>query len=59
MYSEHSKIVVCIDSFSKQIYNIWVFFGLISVFETTAAVKFAKLQYFSLASFARYNRVTD
>ena len=36
MYSENSKIVVCLDSFSKQIYNIWIFVGLISVFETTA-----------------------
>ena len=36
MYSENSKIVVCLDSFSTQIYNIWVFFGLISVFATTA-----------------------
>ena len=23
MYSENSKIVICLDSFSKQIYNIW------------------------------------
>ena len=28
MYSEKSKIVVCLDSFSKQIYNIWVFLDL-------------------------------
>ena len=33
MYSENSKIVICLDSFSKQIYNIWVIFRLISVFE--------------------------
>ena len=36
MYSENSKILICSDSFSKQIYNIWVIFRLISVFETTA-----------------------
>ena len=36
MYSDDSKIVECLDSFSKQIYNIWVIFRLISVFETTA-----------------------
>ena len=36
MYSENSKIVIWLDSFSKQIYNTWVIFRLISVFETTA-----------------------
>ena len=36
MYSENSKKVICLDSFSKQIYNIEVIFRLISVFETTA-----------------------
>ena len=36
MYSENSNIVMCLDSFSKQIYNIWVIFRLVSVFETTA-----------------------
>ena len=35
MYSENAKIVICLASFSKQIYNIWVSFRLISVFETT------------------------
>ena len=34
MHSENSKIVICLDSFSKQIYNIWVIFDL-SVCETT------------------------
>ena len=28
MYSENSKIVIYLDSFSKQIYNIWVIFYL-------------------------------
>ena len=35
MYSENSKTVICLDSFSKQIYNIWVIFRLTSVFEMT------------------------
>ena len=35
MYSENSKIAICLDSFSKQFY-IWVIIRLISVFETTA-----------------------
>ena len=43
MYSENSKIVVCLDSFSKQSYNIWVFFGLISVFETTTLLNLPRL----------------
>ena len=36
MDSENSKKVICLDSFSKRIYKIWVMFRLISVFETTA-----------------------
>ena len=36
MYSENSKIVICSDSFSKQIYNVWVIFRPLSIFETTA-----------------------
>ena len=28
MYSENSKITLRLDSFSKLIYNIWVFFDL-------------------------------
>ena len=39
MYTENSKIVICLDSFFKQIYNIWVIVRLISVFETTALFK--------------------
>ena len=38
MYSENTKIVICLDSFPKQIYIIWVIFRLISVFETTAMI---------------------
>ena len=54
MYSEKSKIVLCLDSFSKQINNIWVIFRLISVFETTALLN---LPFYSV--FARSYRVTD
>ena len=32
MYFEKSKIVICLDSFSEQIYNILAIFRLISVF---------------------------
>ena len=59
MYYENSKKGICLVSFSKQLYNIWVIFQLI-VFETTAmVVTFSNLQYFPLASFARSYRVTD
>ena len=58
MYSENSKIVICLDSFSKRIYNIGVLviFRLITFFDLTALFN---LQYFPLASFARSIRVTD
>ena len=36
MYSENSKIVICLESLSKQTYNNWLICRLISVFETTA-----------------------
>ena len=36
MYSKKSKIFICLDSFSKHIYNILAIFLLISVFETPA-----------------------
>ena len=36
MYSVNSKIIIRLDSFSKQILNIWIIFRLISVFETNA-----------------------
>ena len=35
MYSENSKIDICLDSLYKQIYNVWVIYRVI-VFETTA-----------------------
>ena len=36
MYSENSKIFICLDSFFNKIYDNLAFFLLISVFETTA-----------------------
>ena len=48
MYSENSKIVVCLDSLSKQIYYIWVLFG-----------DYCLVTAFSSGSFARSHRVTD
>ena len=53
MYSKISDIIKSLDSFSKQIENILVIFRLISVFETTALLKFANLQYFPLALFCQ------
>ena len=38
MYSENSKKVILLDSFSKK--KIWVIFRLTSVFETTALLNF-------------------
>ena len=59
MCSENSKIVICLDSFSKQIYNIWVIFRLILVFETTSLLNLPIYSIFLLASYARSYRVTD
>ena len=58
MHSENSKIVICIYSFSKQIYNIWVIFDL-SVFETTPLLNLPIYSIFPPASIARSYRVTD
>ena len=57
------KLTIGLDSYSRQIYlfiyldPIWIFF---SVFESTAYLKFTKLQYvFLLLSLQGHNRVTD
>ena len=42
MFPENSKIVICLDAFSRQIYIIWIIFRLISVFETTALLNLPK-----------------
>ena len=52
MYYENSKIVICLDSFSEQMYNILVTFRLLSVIETTALFNPPiYVHYFPLASF--------
>ena len=52
MYSENSKIVICLDSFFIHIYDIWGNFSTyISLLDDFAN--------FPLASFARNYRVTD
>ena len=58
MYTENSKISICLDSFSKQIYNIWVNFRLLSVFETTRILKLPIKSIYHLL-FSRSYRVTD
>ena len=52
IYSENSKIIIRLDSFSIQIFYIFCIFRLKIVFETTAMLKFANIQYFPLAPFA-------
>ena len=59
MYSENTKIIIRLDSFSEQIKNKWVIFRLISVYQSLRLLNFANLQYFSLALAARSCRVTD
>ena len=39
--------MIGLDSYSRQVLFIWSPFGFISVFESTAYLKFAKLQYVS------------
>ena len=50
---ENSEMIIHLDSFSRLICNILVFFD-ISIFGTTAIIKFAKSQYFPLAPFASF-----
>ena len=54
MNSENSNLVVRLDSFSKQIYIIWVFLDLYQSLR-----RLAELQHFPLASFAISYWVTD
>ena len=51
-------MIIRLDSFSKQILKYFGIFGLIPVFETTAMLKFAILQFFPLAPFARFKGST-
>ena len=48
MHSENSKFVICLDSFSKQIYIIWLISDLYQSL-SDCLVKFANLLYFPLA----------
>ena len=63
MYNFHCLTAVKTKSVCKYIRD--AFFLVISrlvqvlVFETTALLKFANFQYFPLANFARFYRVTD
>ena len=56
MYSEKSKLVICLDSFL--IFLLGNVSTCISLWDD-CLVKFANLQCFPLASFARSYRVTD
>ena len=47
MYYENSKMVLCLDSFSKQIYNILVSFRFRPVFETIALLNSSIYSIFS------------
>ena len=46
-------MIIRLDSFSKQILNILVYFVL-SVFQTTALLKFTNSQHYPLAPFAKF-----
>ena len=59
MYSENSKIIIRLDSFSMHILNILVIFRLISVFETTALLICQITVFSSVAPFARSYRITN
>ena len=50
--SENSEMIIRLDSFSTQIWNILLFFRLISVFGTTAMLK-SHSQLFSSGSFCK------
>ena len=58
MNFEKSKKDICLNSFSEQIYIIWVILTYISLSDE-CLLNFANLQYFPLASFATSYRVTD
>ena len=47
-------MIIRLDSFSKQILNIFGIFRLISVFQTTAMLKFANSQHYPPAPFAKF-----
>ena len=57
----NQKSIIGLDSYSRQVYNYLDPFSFISVFESTAYLKFTKLHYVSFIwlSLPRDYRVTD
>ena len=51
--------MIGLDSFTKQILNVWPQYEFKPVFDLSVLLKSAKLQHFSLAVFARFIRVTN
>ena len=48
-------MIICLDSFSKQILSIWVYFDLYqSIDQTTDMLKIANSQHYPPAPFARF-----
>ena len=58
MYSEKSKIIIRLDSLSKQIYNIWAIFRLYQSFRRLPC-EICQITVFFSGFFARSYRVTD
>ena len=54
MYSENSEMIIRLNLFSKPILNNCGIFRLLSVFQTTAMLKFAISQHYPPAPFARF-----
>ena len=56
--SENSEMIICLDSFSKHILSIWVYFDL---YQSSRRLPFKNLQITSLSSssFCHIYRVTD
>ena len=48
------KLMIGLDSFTKQILNVWPQYEFKPVFDLSVLLKSAKLQHFSLAVFARF-----
>ena len=48
------KLMIGLDSFTKQILNVWPQYEFKPVFDLSVLLKSAKLQHFSVAVFARF-----
>ena len=59
--TETATNLICLDSYSRQVFNFLAPFCFMSVFESTAYLKFTKLQYVSFLwlSLPGDYRVTD